>query len=93
MTDSKPWSLWLLIPLALLGIPIFGILLVGGLPHPPSTNGSVVGLMLFPFLAAGSIAFAAVRVQAGRKRTAFVVLAGCSTLLWCLILFVGMLAP
>jgi len=93
MTNPKPWSLWLLMPLALLGIPVIGILLVGGLPHPPSTNGSVVGLMLFPFLAAGIIAFAALRAQPGGKRLMFVLLAGCNTLLWCLLLFVGMLAP
>ena len=92
--EPKPvWSMWLLVPLALLGPPIVGIFLVGFIPHELSTNGSMIGLLLFPFLAAGIVAFAAARAEPGGKRLIFVGLAGCNTLLWCLILFVGMLAP
>jgi len=90
---TRPWSMWLLVPLALLGPPVLGIFLVGFLPHPLSTNGSVVGLMLFPFLSAGIVAFAAARAEPGAKRVIFALLAGGNILLWCLILFVGMLAP
>jgi hypothetical protein len=83
MTNLKPfWSMWLLVPAALLGPPILGIGLVGTLPHS-----------LFPFLAAGIVAFAATRAEPGARRLIFALLAGCNTLLWCLILFVGMLAP
>ena len=85
--------MWLLVPLALLGPPVLGIFLVGFLPHPLSTNGSVVGLLLFPFLAGGIVAFAAARAEPGAKRVIFALLAGGNILLWCLILFVGMLAP
>jgi hypothetical protein len=90
---KPPWSMWLLVPLPLLGPPILGIGLVETLPQPLATNGSVLGLLLFPFLAAGIIAFAAMRAQPGGKRLLFVLLAGGNTLLWWLILFVGMLAP
>jgi hypothetical protein len=94
MTNLKPfWSMWLLVPAALLGPPILGIGLVGTLPHSLSTNGSEVGLLLFPFLAAGIVAFATTRAEPGARRLIFALLAGCNTLLWCLILFVGMLAP
>ena len=87
------WSMWLLVPLALLGPPILGIFLVGFIPHGLATNGSEVGLLLFPFLAAGCIALAATRAVPGAKRVIFVLLAGGNILLWMLILFVGMLAP
>lgn len=94
MTNPKPfWSMWLLVPLALFGPPLLGIFLVGFIPHGLSTNGSEIGLLLFPFLAAGIVVFAAARAEPGPKRVIFALLAGCNTLLWCLILFVGMLAP
>lgn len=85
--------MWLLVPLALLGPPILGIFLVGFIPHGLSTNGIEIGLLLFPFLAAGFVAFAATRAAPGAKRLIFALLAGCNILLWLLILFVGMLAP
>ena len=92
--ESKPlWSMWLLVPLALLGPPILGIFLVGLIPHALSTNGSEIGLLLFPFLAGAIVAFAAARAAPGAKRVIFALLAGGNILLWMLILFVGMLAP
>lgn len=92
--DRKVWSLWLLLPLALFGPPILGIGLVGTLPHPLSTNGSVVGLLLFPFIAAGlALYLGATRAEPGAKRLVFLLVAGGNILLWLLLLFIGMLAP
>jgi len=87
------WSMWVVAPAAVLGIPISGILLISGLPHPLSTNGSVAGLMLFPFLTGGAALFAGRRVQPGAKRMIFLLLSGGWVVLWSLIFFVGMLAP
>jgi len=87
------WSMWVVVPAAVLGIPISGILLIGGLPHSLSTNGSVPGLMFFPFLAGGAVLFAGLRVQPGGKRTIFFLLSGGWIVLWSLVFFVGMLAP
>ena len=87
------WSLWLLVPAAVLGIPICGILLIGAMPHPPSTNGSVIGLVFFPFLTGGAALFALPRVQPGNKRVVFFLLSAGWIVLWSLIFFVGMLAP
>ncbi|HEY6854217.1 MAG TPA: hypothetical protein VI139_08215 [Gemmatimonadales bacterium] len=87
------WSMWLVVPAAVLGVPIAGILLIGAMPHGPSTNGSVIGLVLFPFLAAGAALFAGLRVQPGNKRVIFFLLSAGWIMLWSLIFFVGMLAP
>jgi len=92
-TPARAWSLWVLIPLALLGPPILGIGLVGFLPHPPSSNGSVPGLVLYPFFAGAFIVMGATRAQPGNRQLAFIAIAGLNAALWLLILFVGMLAP
>ena len=87
------WSLWVLIPAALLGIPILGIGMVIATPHGPSTDGSEIGLLFFPFVAAGLALAAGLRVQPGAKRMIFLLLSGGWIMLWLLIFFVGMLAP
>jgi len=87
------WSLWLLIPAALLGIPILGIAMVFATPHKPSTDGSEIGLLFFPFVAAVLASGAGLRVQPGGKRVIFLLLSSGWILLWLLIFFVGMLAP
>ena len=87
------WSLWLLVPAAVLGIPVAGILMIAATPHSPSSNGSVPGLLFFPFLT-GGLAFAGgLKVEPGAKRTIFLLLSAGWIVLWLLIFFVGMLAP
>lgn len=87
------WTLWLLVPAAVLGIPVAGILMIAATPHPPSSNGSVAGLMFFPFLTGGMAVAAGLKVEPGAKRTIFLLLSGGWILLWLLIFFVGMIAP
>ena len=90
---SSYWSMWLVVPATVLSIPIGGILLIGAMPHAPSTNGSVPGLVLFPFFTGGAALFAGLRVQPGNKRVIFFLLSAGWIVLWSLIFFVGMLAP
>ncbi len=90
---GKAWPLSLLLLLAVLGPPILGIGLVGGLPRTPSANGSITALKMFPFAAIAFIALAATRAEPGAKRVTFVIAASASTGLWGLVLVIGMLAP
>jgi hypothetical protein len=87
------WSLWIVIPSALLGIPLLGIGMIFVTPHKPSTAGSEIGLLFFPFLTAGLAWAAGMRVEPGAKRMIFMLLSGGWIMLWLLVFFVGMLAP
>lgn len=93
MTELKPWPLWLLILLAVVGIPLLGLVLIEGLPHPPSSTGSAGGLIVFPFAAGALILLGATHARPGRSTTLFVIVATTVTLIWLPIMFIGMLAP
>lgn len=89
----RPWSLWLLLPLAVLGLPILGIALVEGPPHPISSTGSEGGLILFPVVAGALILYGWTRAHAGRSQKVFLAVAVTVTLLWWPTMCIGMLAP
>jgi len=82
-----------LLLLALLGPPILGFGLVGGLPRTPSANGNITGLKLYPFAAGALILIGAWRAEPGAKRATFLLIASVSSCLWGLVVVLGMMAP
>ena len=91
--SSKPWPLWVLLLLAIVGLPFLGLVLVQELPHPLSSTGSTAGLLLYPFVAGLLILLGSTRARSGRPTKIFVSVAITITLLWLPILFLSMLAP
>jgi len=91
--SAKPWPLWLLLLLAIVGLPFVGLVLVHELPHPISSTGSTGGLLLYPFVAASLILLGATRARSGRPTKIFAAVAITISLLWLPILFLSMLAP
>ena len=89
----RPWPLWLLLPLSVLGLPMLGIALVAGLPHPVSSTGSVGGLILFPVVAGALILYGCTRARPGRAQKIFLAVSLVVTLLSWPIMFIGMVAP
>lgn len=79
--------------MAVVGIPLLGLFLVEGLPHAPSTTGNAGGLIVFPFAAGALILLGATYAKAGRSTKVFIFVATTVTLIWLLIMFIGMLAP
>lgn len=57
----KPWPIWVLLPLAVLGPPILGIGMVWLTPRPYSATGNMTGFWLFPWVSVALIAFAATK--------------------------------
>lgn len=92
-STPRPWPLWLLIPLAVCGLPILGIALVAGLPHPASSTGSAGGLILFPVVAGALILYGFTRARPGRSQKIFLAVSVAVTLLWWPVMFIGMVAP
>lgn len=84
--------MWLLLPLAIVAPPIAGLLLTQELPHPQSSTGSGFGLLLFPFVAAFLVFQLARRADPGARRTAVVTIGSINSVLWLLLIAIGMIA-
>ncbi len=81
----KPWPIWALLPLAVLGPPVLGIAMVWATPYAYDEKGKH-RVQLFPCVAVALIACAATKAPPGAWRVGFVllgVLTTCVSILFC----------
>lgn len=90
-TEARPWSMWVLVPAALLTFPGLMFLLVAFAPHGPSTNGSVPGLFVLPFASAAVVWFLNRHAAEGGARSVVTTVAVVGALFWCGVALLGML--